>query len=54
MPETKTRRIAATGRVAKKSTRHSTNGRRKPDSPWLVVRKSPIAGKGAFARKRIP
>jgi SET domain-containing protein len=54
MPATKTHRTAAARRGAKKNVRHSANGRRKPDSPWLVVKRSPISGKGGFARKRIP
>lgn len=54
MTASRTRRPATNGRGASKTTRNSTNARRKPDSPWLVVKKSSIAGKGAFARKRIP
>jgi hypothetical protein len=54
MPATKKKRAAATRRGATKSQTRSLNGRRKPDSPWLVVKQSPIAGKGAFARKPIP
>lgn len=53
MPATKTTRTAAKRGVKKKLTA-ARNGRRKPDSPWLVVKRSPIAGKGAFARKAIP
>lgn len=49
MPATKTRRGAA-GTVRRPAPRK----RKKPDSPWLVVKNSPIAGKGGFARKRIP
>jgi hypothetical protein len=55
MPATKKKRSAKTSRRgATNRSPRSANGRRKPDSPWLVVKKSPIAGKGAFARKRIP
>ena len=53
MPATKTPRTAAK-RGAKKKLTAARNGRRKPDSPWLVVKRSAIAGKGAFARKAIP
>jgi hypothetical protein len=54
MPATKTRRKAATRRGARKTSTTSGARRRTPDSPWLVVKKSPIAGKGGFARKHIP
>jgi hypothetical protein len=54
MPATKQRRPAASRRGAAAKTRRSSNKRAKPDSPWLIVRKSAIAGKGAFARKNIP
>lgn len=54
MTATRTRRTATNGRGGSKSTRNSSKSRRKPDSPWLVVKKSKIAGLGAFARKRIP
>lgn len=53
MPATKTRRPPAPRRGTARKTGRSSTKRRKPDSPWLVVKKSSIAGKGAFARKHI-